>query len=56
MTRQASEPVEIEITPEMIEAGARALRDTFECGQTISEMGAADVFEAMILRGGLAII
>lgn len=46
--RPALSEKEVEVTPEMIEAGSGALRDIFECGQTISEMAAVDVFEVMI--------
>lgn len=35
------------ITPAMIEAGARILRDTFDAGETSAAMTAHAVFEAM---------
>lgn len=47
--RQADAEVTlIEVTPEMVEGGAKILRDIFDAGQSNAEGTARDVFEAMM--------
>lgn len=48
----AKQDQEIEITPEMIEAGANVLSDLFEAGNASARRAAREVFEVMNLAGG----
>ena len=53
MCSERRDTSDIEITPEMIETGARVLRDVFDAGGTSADQTGREIFEVMISAASL---